>query len=198
MRDALGGIVYVFREDSAVETVKRELDALGTLVAKLGWEYGGSGDGVGFVVRMPAREKQADRPVVDNDRWEEVCEPPRGGWEYVVFEDVGRNEYGEPVGMERIREGLEANDWGVGGAGAGPRWDDEGGEYDLDEEDELWGNDEMEKELEELTRVILGDEERRKKEGIDLESAEIQEDEVEKFEAMAMRLQGIRCEYILF
>lgn len=38
-----------------------------------------------------------------------------GGWEWIDSEAQGKNTFGEKVGMERLQEVLEANEWDGGG-----------------------------------------------------------------------------------
>ena len=63
--------------------------------------------GEGLVGHGPG--SHSDPQQNDEDALDEVCR--RWGFEYVDFEARGRNDYGEPVGMERVKEALEANDW---------------------------------------------------------------------------------------
>ena len=64
----------------------------------------------------------------DEDALDEVCQ--QWGFEYVDFEACGRNDYGEPVGMERVREALEANDWDNSGVSYCDYEEEEDGEGD--------------------------------------------------------------------
>lgn len=183
VRDCLGAIIFTFREDDEVERVKNQIGALQKLVNKLGWNWGGSGDGVAFVMRMPAKAEAARD-------WSDIADAKEGGWEVLGFSDTDRDEYGETTGLERLKEGLEANNWGSIGPESNSILD---GDLD-DEEDELFGNPQMEKELRDLTMAILGEEPKS------LDSANDgpinEEEEVERFEAMVMRLQGIKCKDI--
>ncbi|KAL8835626.1 MAG: hypothetical protein Q9170_003243 [Blastenia crenularia] len=47
------------------------------------------------------------------DEWEGLC-LDCGGWEWIDSEAKGKNEFGEKVGLERLRETLEANEWDGG------------------------------------------------------------------------------------
>ena len=61
-------------------------------------------------------------PIADSE-WEDLCLScgggggAGGGWEYIDSEAQGKNEYGEYVGLERLKEVLEANEWDNGGDG---------------------------------------------------------------------------------
>lgn len=67
-----------------------------------------------LVLGMP----QPLRPLLSMslDEWEDLCREC-GGWEWIDSEAIGKNEFGEKVGMERLREALEAYEWDAGGAG---------------------------------------------------------------------------------
>ncbi|KAL8873655.1 MAG: hypothetical protein Q9174_000909 [Haloplaca sp. 1 TL-2023] len=56
------------------------------------------------------------RPLLEmtNDEWEDVCQD-KGGWEWVDSEATGKNDFGENVGLVRLKEALEANEWDAGG-----------------------------------------------------------------------------------
>lgn len=68
---------------------------------------GFAGDNVCLAVAMP----QSTVPYVQksSDEWEELC--MEYGFEYVDFEATGKNEFGEAVGIQRVREALEAGEW---------------------------------------------------------------------------------------
>lgn len=131
---------------------------------------------------------QSLRPVLERsvDDWEDLC---RGyGFEYVDYEFRGRNEYGEPAGMERVREALEANDWGGDddddAASFGSFEEGEDGEDPL----KLVG-DEMEREMFGLHSAIFPDEDG---EGEGEGEEEDEELQVEKLEAMMMRMAALK------
>jgi hypothetical protein len=68
---------------------------------------GFSGDQVCLAVAMP----QSTTPYLDmpSEEWEDIC--TETGFEYVDFEKTGKNEFGEKVGVQRVRESLEACEW---------------------------------------------------------------------------------------
>lgn len=215
MREVLGGVVYVFREDRVVEEVEREVKVVGDLVKKLGWDWGGSGDGVAFVVRMPKREFQDDaeeekaegedgegeekateeqktkspqKTVAETEGWKELLEPKEGGWEVLDFTETERDDYGDTTGMERLKEGLEANDWNGGMFKPGIEGIDDGQDFDLDGMDDgPWDEKLLEEEMKEFKKGLLGGEK-----VFEEMSAEEQEGEIERFEAMVLRLQGMK------
>ncbi|KAL8951710.1 MAG: hypothetical protein Q9222_002323 [Ikaeria aurantiellina] len=54
-----------------------------------------------------------------------------GNWEYIDSEATGKNEFGEKVGLERLKEALEANEWdGSGGEEGGLNSDDDYGDFE--------------------------------------------------------------------
>ncbi|KAK2074074.1 hypothetical protein P8C59_008311 [Phyllachora maydis] len=123
---ALGALVVVFALPGGPDT--RELVAqVGTLLRD---GLGGSAwDGVGLAVGV---EVGAVVDGVDGDKvldqWEDVC--AAWGLEFVhvagggdragaVADGQRRNEFGERVGVARVLEALQANDWSGGGGGAG-------------------------------------------------------------------------------
>lgn len=67
---------------------------------------GFSGDQTCLAVAMP----QSTTPYLDlPSEWEDICTDT--GFEYVDFDKTGKNEFGEKVGVHRIREALEACEW---------------------------------------------------------------------------------------
>ncbi|GAB7351150.1 hypothetical protein MBLNU459_g1603t3 [Dothideomycetes sp. NU459] len=64
------------------------------------------------------------------------------GFEYVHVDAAGKNEFGEAVGLARVREALEANDWSAQGLGVDGDQEDLLGGFDAEEAQmnaELWG-----------------------------------------------------------
>lgn len=71
---------------------------------------GYAGDTVCLAVAMP----QSTTPYLEksSEEWEELC--IEHGFEYIDSEAKGKNEFGEAVGVQRIREALEAGEWESG------------------------------------------------------------------------------------
>lgn len=144
MLAALGGFILCFRKPppgtllpSPAPPPADLLEAI-TAVASIVRACGGGWDGVCLAVGMPSGVVGSTPPIPpppgegsgtteQEDEEEETLEIlcRMWGFEYVDFERSGRNDYGEAVGMERVREALEANDWDEGGGGYG--------DYDYDE-----------------------------------------------------------------
>lgn len=104
------------------------------------------------------------------------------GWEVVDGGAKGKNEFGEVVGVERVREALEANEWAGGG----------GGVEELEEElgiafgdEEVEGGFEIgEEEVEGMRRPIFGKDDGEEEEG------------VEGMEALMLKMQAMRGELL--
>jgi len=142
-------------------------------------------DGVCLAVGMP----QSTTPYLEksHEEWEDLCQDC--GFEFIDFEAVGRNEFGEPMGKARMKEALEANDW----EGVDP--DDDFDLDTLDQDDEgstgfgIEAN-ELEMEMFGMKNAIRGSAE-DKDETTD-EPAEEKEEDVDQLEAMMLKLQAVR------
>ncbi|KAK0667009.1 hypothetical protein QBC41DRAFT_279655 [Cercophora samala] len=230
--DVLGGIIVVVDVGPAAppanpnpQQQQQQHQALVREVGRVvkeglgGWEW----DGVSLVVGVGRQEMMEDEVL---DGWEDVC--AEGGLEFVYFaaggttkqEEEGkrRNEYGERMGIGRVREALEANDWSGGGA------DEHGldlGQGDDDDEEEDDGDKEFDpkglgygfdkEDFEGLKRAIweqIGEgtttttttweDEKRGKEGQggeeeeEEEEEEIGDDDIKNLEQMMLKLQAVR------
>ncbi|KAL9603077.1 MAG: hypothetical protein Q9219_001441 [cf. Caloplaca sp. 3 TL-2023] len=74
-----------------------------------------------LLVGMP-QPLRPQLPVTD-DEWEGIC-LDCGGWEWIDAEAKGKNEFGENVGLERLKEVLEANEWDGGDIDGAQNLDD--------------------------------------------------------------------------
>ena len=107
MVQALGAWIYCFRKpvtETDVHVVEETMKAIREVVERhMAYDW----DGVCLAVAM----KQSVVPGLEKSgsEWEDSCR--EHGFEFVDGEGQGRNEFGEAVGMERIREALEANEW---------------------------------------------------------------------------------------
>ena len=122
---------------------------------------------------------------VQAEEWEDFCR--ECGFEFIDGEAKGRNEFGEPVGVERLREALETT-----------AWDGAEGEFgELGEEDDIGGDDSVEalgweglaSEQAELNIELLGM--KSAVHGADVEEEE-QEEQVEEMGKMMARLQAVK------
>lgn len=190
---AVGAWVYVFRkpvDKAAREEVVRTMEAVQEVVEKgVGWAWEGVclavGVGAGGVVATTEHDGDGAWGL---EEWEDAAR--EWGFEYVDAEAVvegGRNEFGERVGMGRVREALEANEWEGGDEGV------EGSEGEEGEED--WSKTfaaeeaEMGMELLGLKTAVNGGEEASGDAGED-EGAQ-----VEELERMMSKLSGIKGSY---
>ena len=104
---ALGAWIYCFRkpiDEQGYEEVKMMLKAIAKVIENA---CGYSWDGTCLAVATP----QGITPHLEKEfeEWEESCRDH--GFEYIDSEAKGRNEFGEAVGIARIREALETTDW---------------------------------------------------------------------------------------
>ncbi|KAH6680732.1 hypothetical protein B0J14DRAFT_579261 [Halenospora varia] len=185
----LGGFIVCFRKplnEEGLEEIKTLMKNVGEVV-KEGCGY--SWDGVCLAVAMP----QSTTPWLEKsfEDWEDLCQ--EFGFEFVDFEAKGRNEYSEPMGIERLKQALETNDWAGNDDDLDPTsaLEELGlGEDDDDEGSLGFGIDlsEMEEEMKGMKQAIYGG-------GMGLEdneNAEDDDDEVEKLQAMMLKMQAVR------
>lgn len=137
------------------------------------------------------------------EEWEDSCREL--GFEYVEFGAKGRNEFGEAVGVERAREALEANDW-EGGSGE-EEWglDDFEGEAGDDREDGVEGDFEfgigeegLREDMRGMKRAIYGGGEEEDGEGEEGLHGLEDDEEVEKLQAMMLKMQAVRGESLSY
>ncbi|KAF5877147.1 putative alpha and gamma adaptin binding protein p34 protein [Botrytis fragariae] len=199
----LGAFIVCFRkpvDEAELQAFKVLLESVAEVV-KEGCGY--TWDGVCLAVAMP----QSTTPYLEKsfDEWEELCQ--EHGFEFIDFESKGRNEYSgkvtipmkfsvllltpvEPMGLERLKEALEANEWEGG--------DDDGEGIDLgDFEDD--GDDnksigfgieaaELEMEMFGMKQAIYG----KSSEKTNPEEEVENEDGVEQLEALMLRMQAVK------
>jgi hypothetical protein len=177
----LGAWIYVFKHPVTtedLETVKETMKAIKKVIEKAtGYEWEGTLLAVGM------QQSITPRLQMPFDEWDELCRD--FGFEYIDATAKGRNEFGEPVGIPRLKEALETTEWDNG--------DDELGLEDLDEGDGLgddgeWGD--FAREEEEMGVELLG-----LKSAIHAAEGEEDEDEavlVEEMGKLMGRLQAIK------
>ncbi|KAL8735985.1 MAG: hypothetical protein Q9166_000547 [cf. Caloplaca sp. 2 TL-2023] len=126
------------------------------------------------------------RPLLEmsNDDWEDLC-LDCGGWQWIDSEATGKNEFGENVGLERLKEALEANEWD----GAGLDTDKIDFEAELGFREGDVSSDEIELEKDDVVgfrEAILG--------GHEMDKEENTEDDmqVEELESMMLKMQAIK------
>ncbi|KAF2859955.1 hypothetical protein K470DRAFT_217916 [Piedraia hortae CBS 480.64] len=57
----------------------------------------------------------------DTEKWEDIC--LEHGFEYIAHDSTGKNEFGEKIGAERLREALETTEWTADEAADEPDFD---------------------------------------------------------------------------
>jgi hypothetical protein len=144
---ALGAWIYVFRlpvVNDDLETIKDTMKSIQSVIEKAtgyGW------DGTLLAAGMP--QSTTPRLQMDFEEWDDICRV--FGFEYIDTGAKGKNEYEEPVGLERLKEAIETTEWE---SGDGDLADLE----DLDEDDledtSEWGD--FSKEEEEMGVELLG------------------------------------------
>ncbi|KAF7909320.1 uncharacterized protein EAF01_003038 [Botrytis porri] len=182
----LGAFIVCFRkpvDEAELQAIKILLESVAEVV-KEGCGY--TWDGVCLAVAMP----QSTTPYLEKsfDEWEELCQ--EHGFEFVDFESKGRNEYSEPMGLERLKEALEANEWEGG--------DDDGegidlGDFEDDDDDNKsigFGIEaaELEVEMFGMKQAINGESSKKTNPDEEVES----EDGVEQLEALMLRMQAVK------
>lgn len=174
----LGAFVICFRKPVSQNELA-EIEALIEHTSKVCKEGCGlAWDGVCIAVAMP----QSNTPHLQksNEEWEELC--MQFGFEYVDFETKGRNEFGEVVGLERLREALESNEWDGGGLDDIVLGDDD------DDNDNTGGGftseaAEAEHEFLDLKRALIEDPEADNR---------FQDNEVEKLQEVMSKMHAIK------
>ena len=128
--------------------------------------------------------------MMESEEWEDVCREC-GGWEWIDGELGGaekegktgvkeeeRNAFGEKVGLERLREALEANEWEGGDADEGDLSDDLG-----------LGEDGFGAEVGQLESEMMGLKMAVSGEG---EDGDMGDEGVEEMERMMVKIQAIK------
>jgi hypothetical protein len=167
--------------DPTKNTTKESIRAIAHVIKNA---CGYSWDGTCLAIGMP----QGIKPhlQLDDEEWEEFCRDL--GFEYVDAATTGKNEFGEPTGMNRIREALETTEWD----GADDEFDELLGSGDLvnvgEDGSGEWGAFSVEEA--EMNMELLG-----MKTAVNGGSATEREDEetqVEELERMMGKLQAIK------
>lgn len=104
---AVGAWIYCFCRPVTAADVEHFQSTLKSISDVVDQNGGYGWEGVRLAVAMP----QSTTPYLQKEyeEWDGMC--GEHGFEYIDFEATGRNEFGEPVGVERMKEALESNDW---------------------------------------------------------------------------------------
>jgi hypothetical protein len=209
------------KEETERERARELITQVGRVVREGlgGWEW----DGVGLAVGVGGGGFGGDGAELDE--WEDLC--AESGLEFVHVSKTGagtgaasgkggtgeeRNEYGERIGMARVLEALEANDWSGGGMKRGDEEEEDDGEgaakssegksrqhqdgdddYEFDPESLDFGFDR--EDFAGLREAILASGGGGIGEGSNAgaeEQEEVGEEDVEKLERMMLKLQAVR------
>lgn len=108
--NVLGAWIYCFKkpvEQKDADLIKQTMQAIADAIERAS---GFGGDVVCLAVAMP----QSTTPYLDldNEAWGEAA--MEHGFEYIDFEAKGKNDFGEAMGVQRVKEALEAVDWESG------------------------------------------------------------------------------------
>ena len=133
---------------------------------------------------------------LSTEDWEDICRQ-EGGWEYIDGKiEAGtnskreemKNEFREKVGLERLKEALEANEWESSGGGDNVDEEENGFEKEIDG----WGDQAMEEtdvDLANLKKALLEGEKR----GDSLnDEAPPGDADVQALESMMLKMQAVR------
>ncbi|PNS18943.1 Small nuclear ribonucleoprotein Sm D3 [Sphaceloma murrayae] len=142
---ALGGWIYCFNKPDStmvgegpdlmgeVQSTMKAIEAVINKACGYSWE------GVKLAVALGPSGTTKSAPLLSpTEEWDDLC--MEHGFEFIDADAAGKNEYGEALGLDRIRESVETNDWeSMAALGA----DEEEG-IDLGDEEaqmnaELWG-----------------------------------------------------------
>ncbi|KIW03831.1 uncharacterized protein PV09_05130 [Verruconis gallopava] len=105
--DAVGAWIYVFRKpvtDEDLATIKRTVEAIKSVIHKACGEYW-----EGTCLAVGTKQSTTTSLQLSGDEWDDFCRDH--GFEYVDAEAKGSNEFGEQLGLARLREALETTDW---------------------------------------------------------------------------------------
>jgi hypothetical protein len=103
----LGGWIYCFKKPVTTHDLDAITDTMQAISDVIERACGYAGDTVCLAVAMP----QSTTPYLEkpSEEWEELC--MEHGFEYIDSDAKGKNEFGEAVGVQRVREALEAGEW---------------------------------------------------------------------------------------
>ncbi|KAG9240171.1 hypothetical protein BJ878DRAFT_430866 [Calycina marina] len=192
----LGAYIVCFRrpvDNEALDKVRELLTAVQNVVNGSGYGW----DGVCLAIAMP----QSIVPALEMgaEEWDDLC--TKYGFEFVDSEATGKNQYSgmmdilacENVGMQRLKEALEANDWEAGDEELEDLgFDDFKGDGDGDDADSLGFSIEpadMEAEMFGMQQAIYSGTQGKGKtnDGED-------DDDVEQLQTMMLKLQAARVD----
>lgn len=144
--EAVGAYVYCFRLPANGE-VSEETERVMRGIQDVSEEHAGYGaDTIMLAAALPPANSDAVK--TKSDDWEDIC--IQYGFEFINYAAEGKNEYGEKVGFERLKEALEANEWSASDEGED---DLDLDDLDFDADDDFGG---FNKEEAEMTAELFG------------------------------------------
>jgi hypothetical protein len=105
--EAVGAWIYIFRKpvtENDLADTKATIEAIKEVIGKACGDYW-----EGTCLAVGTKQSITTSLRLEGEEWETFCQ--EYGFEYTNAEAKGRNEYGEPVGVERLKEALETTDW---------------------------------------------------------------------------------------
>jgi hypothetical protein len=141
---AVGAWVYCFfaprSEDTDAGRKEREkVEEVIRSVREVVNRHGGE-EGVAIAVAVDWKGRKNEGLKMDAEAWEDSC--MELGFEFVEYAAEGKNEFGEKVGFERLKEALEANEWDDGAGDEDGLLGLDDGELDDDLEESGFGREE--------------------------------------------------------
>ncbi|CAO2655202.1 Nn.00g102660.m01.CDS01 [Neocucurbitaria sp. VM-36] len=108
----LGAWIYCFKKPVEREDADKINETMQAIADVIERACGTWGDMLCLAVAMP----QSITPYLEKtgEEWENAC--MEYGFEYIDFDAKGKNEFGEAMGVQRVKEALETCDWESGGA----------------------------------------------------------------------------------
>lgn len=107
--DAVGAWIYCFRAPSSTES-SHDIEATMKAVQEICEQHSGYGAETAMLaVAVPDSKGGAGGFREIREEWDDIS--LQYGFELVEHTAEGKNEFGEKVGLERLKEALEANEW---------------------------------------------------------------------------------------
>ncbi|KAI6801726.1 hypothetical protein KC360_g3890 [Hortaea werneckii] len=202
--EAVGAWVYCFPKSAntqAHEDVEGVMKAIQEVVERHTEDLGLESLLLAVAVPEPGEASHPAAAEPSHDDWEDLCLPY--GFEYIDYAAIGKNEYGENTGFERLKEALEANDWSAPDPeGDDISLEDLGLDDEDDDEDILAGmgrreEAEMTAELFGMKTALMQEEEEDEDHGFEPDAEDFvmpkqQAAEVENLDRMMGRLMAVK------
>ena len=198
MVHAIGAWVVCFRKPR----IQDDLNALRTLLSTISSvieHHNSSSYLTTEPVLLAVGMQQTTTPSLEipTEEWEELCREC-GSWEWIdgtvdgpklKQKEKDRNEFGEKVGIARLQEALEANEWDAG------RGDELSDDLGLDDGDLGFGEETAQMQTEMWGMQSAVREEGREEEGEEMGDEgdeDVGDKEVQELEAMMLKMQAVR------